>query len=70
VAAQQRLHLTRAFGAPLYRGFLHSLVGLFRMVVLQIRRGQVSQIVGRTDRVELSLVDGDRAMGAEQNETG
>ena len=24
-AAQQRLHLTRAFGAPLYRAFLHLL---------------------------------------------
>ena len=32
---------TRAFDAPLYRGFLHFLVYLFDVVVLQTRRGRV-----------------------------
>jgi hypothetical protein len=49
-AAQHALHLTRAFGAPLYRGFLHSLVSLFRVVVVQIRRGQVSSSVSLAGR--------------------
>jgi len=36
---------TRAFGAPLYRGFFVLLVGLFSMVVLQTRRGRVMPTV-------------------------
>jgi hypothetical protein len=47
VRAQHTLHLTRAFGAPLYRGFLHQLVGLFGVVVVQTWRGQVSSSVSR-----------------------
>jgi len=46
-AAQHALHLTRAFGAPLYRGFLRSSVSSFSVLVLQTRRGQVSSAVGR-----------------------
>jgi hypothetical protein len=45
--AQHALHLTRAFGAPLYRGFLQAFVSLFRVVVVQTRRGQVSSAVRR-----------------------
>ncbi len=44
-AAQHALHLTRAFGAPLYRGFLESSVSLFKALVVQTRRGQVSSAV-------------------------
>ena len=56
--AQHTLHLTRAFGAPLYRGFLQSFVGLFRAVVVQTRRGQVSSDERRelTARFASSLV--------------
>jgi hypothetical protein len=45
---QHALHLTRAFGALLYRGLLQSSAGLFRVVVVQTRRGQVSSAVGRS----------------------
>jgi hypothetical protein len=50
MAAQHALHLTRAFGAPLYRGFFAYTGGLFRATVLQTRRGQVSSAVGRRRR--------------------
>ena len=46
-AAQHALHLTRAVCAPLYRRLLHSFAGLFRVVVMQTRRGQVSSAVKR-----------------------
>jgi hypothetical protein len=41
------MHPTRAFAAPLYRGFLQLFVSLLRVLVLQTRRGQVSSAVQR-----------------------
>ncbi|OQA16981.1 MAG: hypothetical protein BWY63_02561 [Chloroflexi bacterium ADurb.Bin360] len=49
-STQHTLHLTRAFGASLYRGFLQSSAGLFRVVIVQTRHGQVSSAVMRHGR--------------------
>ena len=45
-ATQHGMNPTRAFGAPLYRGFLHLLVYLSGVAVLHTRRGRVMPTVG------------------------
>ena len=51
-ATQHGMNPTRAFGAPLYRGFLHLLVYLSGVAVLHTRRGRVMPTVGVPRRNE------------------